>query len=210
VTIHTNGDPHWRAVEFAAGLIVGCAALSAGVRSLAPFIGSHLLLIIRRGSQAYESLFWTAPVEQECRYHDADLFYRWEATGRPRPARMWPSILSRCWSSDWPLWRRLNGLGIHGWRCKVRRHLVETEAEPTRWPALRVALNVSPRSSAASPEQAEGRSFQDVLDDMSARVGAAVAVGPAGQHARCNMTELALILGFSSSSAFSRAFPALV
>jgi hypothetical protein len=98
VTIHTNGDPHWRAVEFAAGLIVGLLRFRLSPQ-LCP-LSVAFAFENPAGQQAYDSLFWM-PCRARGRYHDADLFAGRLSAGPP-PGRMWPSILSRCWSSDWP------------------------------------------------------------------------------------------------------------
>jgi AraC-like DNA-binding protein len=96
---------------------------------------------------------------------------------------------------------------LTGWAPRVavhvRRHLVETETEPTL-AGVASALNVSPRSLQRYLT-AEEKTFQDVLDECRRDLARQWLSARKGTRA-CNMTELALILGFSSSSAFSRAF----
>lgn len=197
VTIHTNGDPHWRAVEFATGLIIGLLRfrLDAGLSPLSV----ALAFDNPAGQPAYEGYFG-CPVEQGTASTILVLpltAYR-EAPAGSDVARHFEPVLEQ----------RLASLEMAaGWSPKVavsiRRHLVDTATEPTL-AGVAETLNVSPRSLQRHLT-AENTSFQDVLDEIRRELARQWLMSRQWGRAG-NMTELALVLGFSSSSAFSRAF----
>lgn len=197
VTIHTNGDPHWRAVEFACGLIIGLLRFRLDA-SLSP-LSVALAFDNPAGQAAYEGYFG-CPVEQGAASTTLVLplaAYR-EAPVGSDVARHFDPVLEQ----------RLASLETTtGWAPKVatfiRRHLVDTGTEPTLAGAAEM-LNVSPRSLQRHLTS-ETTSFQDVLDETRRELARQWLSSRQARRAR-NMTELALVLGFSSSSAFSRAF----
>lgn len=197
VTIHTNGDPHWRAVEFAAGLIIGLLRfrLDAG---LAP-LSLSFAFDNPAGQEAYEG-FFGCPVEQGAAATVLVLplaGYRQAPAGSEVARHFEPVLVERLASLE----------AGTGWvpkvAARVRQHLVDTETEPTL-AGVAASLHVSPRSLQRHLA-AEGTSFQDVLDESRQALARQWLSAQQGGRAR-NMTELAIILGFSSSSAFSRAF----
>lgn len=196
VTIHTNGDPHWRAVEFVAGLIIGLLRFRVDTR-LSP-LSVSLAFDNPAGQTAYEGYFG-CPVEQGASSTTLVLplaAYRKAPAGSDVARHFEPVLEQRLASLETAV----------GWAPKVvgiiRRHLIETETEPTL-AGVADRLNVSPRSLQRHLA-AEDKSFQDVLDDTRRELARQWLSSRQGR-AR-NMTELALVLGFSSSSAFSRAF----
>lgn len=197
VTIHTNGDPHWRAVELAAGLIIGVLRFRLDA-TLAP-LSVSFAFDNPEGQSDYE-VFFDCVVEQGAAITTIVLplgEYRHAPAGSEVAKHFEPVLEQRLASLE----------ATSGWApkvaFKVRQHLVETEAEPTL-AGIATSLNVSPRSLQRHLA-GEGRSFQDVLDDIRRELARQWLSARQGNKAR-NMTELALILGFSSSSAFSRAF----
>jgi AraC-like DNA-binding protein len=197
VTIHTNGDPHWRAVEFAAGLIIGLLRFRVDSR-LSP-LSVAFAFDNPAGQMAYEG-FFGCPVEQGAAATTLVLplaAYRHAPAGSEVAQHFEPVLEQRLASLE----------ATTGWAPKVairvRQHLVSTETEPTL-ASIAVSLNVSPRSLQRHLA-GESASFQDVLDDVRRDLARQWLRTHQGSKTR-NMTELALILGFSSSSAFSRAF----
>lgn len=197
VTIHTNGDPHWRAVEFAAALIIGLLRFRLDPR-LCP-LSVSFAFDNPEGQQAYEG-FFGCPVEQGAAATTIVLplaQYRCAPAGSEVARHFEPVLEQRLASLE----------AASGWApkvaLKVRQHLVETETEPTL-AGIAASLNVSPRSLQRHLA-GEAKSFQDVLDEIRRELARQWLSARQGGRAR-NMTELALVLGFSSSSAFSRAF----
>lgn len=196
VTIHTHGDPHWRAVEFALGLIVGLLRFRLDAR-LSP-LSISMAYDNPAGQAAYEG-FFGCPVEQGASSTIVVLplaAYRQAPAGSEVARHFEPVLEQRLASLETAV----------GWAPKVaaaaRRHLVETEAEPTL-AGVAETLNVSPRSLQRHLA-GEAKTFQDVLDEVRRALAQAWMDGQ-NQRIR-SLTELALCLGFSSSSAFSRAF----
>lgn len=197
VTIHTNGDPHWRAVEFAAGLIIGLLRFRLDPQ-LCP-LSVSFAFDNPAGQSAYEGYFG-CPVEQGAATTMLVLpleGYRQAPAGSDVARHFEPVLEQRLASLE----------AASGWAPKVavrvRQHLVDTETEPTL-AGIAASLAVSPRSLQRHLA-GEGKSFQDVLDEARQELARKWLSARQGARAR-NMTELALILGFSSSSAFSRAF----
>lgn len=197
VTIHTNGDPHWRAVEFAAGLIIGLLRFRLDPQ-LCP-LSVSFAFDNPAGQPAYEG-FFGCPVEQGAAATMLVLpleGYRQAPAGSDVARHFEPVLEQRLASLE----------AASGWTPKVafrvRQHLVDTETEPTL-AGIAASLAVSPRSLQRHLA-GEGKSFQDVLDECRRELARQWLSARKEARAR-NMTELALILGFSSSSAFSRAF----
>lgn len=197
VTIHTNGDPHWRAVEFATGLIIGLLRFRLDPK-LCP-LSVSLCFDNPAGQAAYEG-FFGCPVEQGASSTTLVLpleGYRHGPAGSEVARHFEPVLAARLASLE----------ASSGWAPKVamrvRQHLVDTETEPTL-ASIATALNVSPRSLQRHLAS-EDKSFQDVLDEARRELARHWLSSRQAGRAR-NMTELALVLGFSSSSAFSRAF----
>lgn len=197
VTIHTNGDPHWRAVELAAGLIIGLLRFRLDPK-LAP-LSVSFQFENPEGQFAYEG-FFGCPVEQGAAATTLVLpleGYRQGPAGSEVARHFEPVLEQRLASLE----------AATGWAPKValrvRQYLVDTETEPTL-AGIASGLNVSPRSLQRHLA-GEGKSFQDVLDEIRRELARQWLSARQSGRAR-NMTELALILGFSSSSAFSRAF----
>jgi len=197
VTVHTNGDPHWRAVEFALGLIVSLLRFRL---SPPPDPLSVSLAFDNPAGQARYEHFFACPVEQGAATTTLVLPlapYRESRRGADVARHFEPLLEARLASLE----------AASGWASKVaahvRQHLVETETEPTL-AGIASGLNVSPRSLQRHLA-AEDKSFQDVLDDTRRELARQWLSSRQAGRAR-NMTELALVLGFSSSSAFSRAF----
>lgn len=194
VTIHTNFDPHWRAVEFTAGLILGLLRL----RLNPPPDALSLALGFRNpaGQAAYERYF-ACPVEQDAAATTLVLPlapYR-QAPHGSEVARQFEPLLEQ----------RLARLEDEaGWSRKVARLIRErlAEGEPNL-AGIAACLNVSTRSLQRHLGS-EGKTFQEVLDDTRRELARQWLSGSAGKLR--SLTELALLLGFSSSSAFSRAF----
>jgi AraC-like DNA-binding protein len=90
------------------------------------------------------------------------------------------------------------------WSSKVSQLIRKrlAEAEPTL-ADIAASLHVSTRSLQRHLGS-EGKSFQEVLDETRREIARLWLSGAAGNLR--SLTELALLLGFSSSSAFSRAF----
>jgi len=162
VTIHTNGDPHWRAVEFACALII--RLLRFRLSPPPSPLSVSLAFNNPAGQAAYEQYF-ACPVEQD-------------AASTLESDASWLSKVSQL----------------------IRKRLAETE--PTL-ADVAACLHVSTRSLQRHLGN-EGKSFQEVLDETR-RESARLWLSGAAGNLR-SLTELALLLGFSSSSAFSRAF----
>lgn len=194
ITIHTNGDPHWRAVEFAAVLIVRLLRFRL---SPPPDPLSVALAFHNPAAQAAYEQYFACPVEQDAAATTLVLplaGYR-QAPAGSEVARQFEPVLEQ----------RLAQLEDDAsWAAKVgqliRKRLAD--AEPTL-AEVAASLHVSTRSLQRHLGN-EGKSFQEVLDDTRREIARAWLNGSAGKLR--SLTELALLLGFSSSSAFSRAF----
>lgn len=194
VTIHTHGDPHWRAVEFASVLIV--RLLRFRISPPPSPLSVSLAFNNPEGQAAYESYFG-CPVEQDAASTtmvlplsaDRDVPTAFEV------ARQFEPLLEQ----------RLATLESHAnWSSQVARVIRQrlADGEPTL-ADVAASLHVSTRTLQRHLGS-EGKSFQEVLDDTRRDIARLWLSGAAG-HLR-SLTELALLLGFSSSSAFSRAF----
>lgn len=194
ITIHTHGDPHWRAVEFAAGLIIRLLRfrLSPPPDPLSVSLAFHN----PAGQAAYEAYF-NCPVGQDASATTLVLplaGYR-EAPMGSEVARQFEPLLEQklaTLENDTSWSARVGEL--------IRRRLAH--AEPTL-ADIASCLNVSTRSLQRHLGS-EGKTFQEVLDDTRREIARQWLSGAAGRLR--SLTELALLLGFSSSSAFSRAF----
>lgn len=194
ITIHTNGDPHWRAVEFASALIV--RLLRFRLSPPPDPLSVALAFDNPAGLAAYERYF-SCPVEMNASSTTLVLpltAYR-EAPAGSEVARQFEPLLEQrlaTLESDASWSARVSAL--------IRRRLADTE--PTL-ADIACSLNVSTRSLQRHLG-AEGKTFQEVLDDTRRELARQWLSGSAGKLR--SLTELALLLGFSSSSAFSRAF----
>lgn len=194
ITIHTNGDPHWRAVEFASGLILRLLRFRL---SPPPDPLSVSLAFSNPAAQATYEAYFACPVEQDAASTTLVLpleGYR-EAPLGAEVARQFEPLLEQ----------KLAALESNAsWTARVtlliRQRLAN--AEPTL-ADIAACLHVSTRSLQRHLG-AEGRTFQEVLDETRREIARQWLTGTAGKLR--SLTELALLLGFSSSSAFSRAF----
>lgn len=194
ITIHTNGDPHWRAVEFASALIIRLLRfrLTPPPDPLSVSLAFHN----PPGQAAYERYF-SCPVEQDAASTTLVLplqGYR-EAPMGSEVARQFEPLLEQ----------KLATLESDAsWSAKVGQLIRQrlSDAEPTL-ADIACTLNVSTRSLQRHLG-GEGKTFQEVLDDTRRDIARQWLTGTAGKLR--SLTELALLLGFSSSSAFSRAF----
>ncbi|MGH8493399.1 MAG: AraC family transcriptional regulator ligand-binding domain-containing protein [Moraxellaceae bacterium] len=194
ITIHTNGDPHWRAVEFAAGLII--RLLRFRLNPPPDPLSVSLAFHNPAGQAAYEAYF-ACPVEQDAASTTLVLplkGYR-EAPLGAEVARQFEPLLEQ----------RLASLESDAsWSAKVSQLIRQrlADAEPTL-ADISACLHVSTRSLQRHLG-GEGKTFQEVLDETRREIARQWLSGTAGKLR--SLTELALMLGFSSSSAFSRAF----
>jgi AraC-like DNA-binding protein len=194
LTIHTHFDPHWRAVEFTAGLLVGLLRLRLNPPPDPLYVS--LAFSNPAGQAAYEAYF-ACPVEQDAAVTRVVLPlgpYR-EAPAGAEVARQFEPLLEQ----------RLASLESEAsWSARtaaqVRRRLAE--GEPTL-AEIAHGLHVSTRSLQRHLG-GEGKRFQEILDEVRRDLARQWLSGSAGKLR--SLTELALLLGFSSSSAFSRAF----
>lgn len=195
VTIHTNFDPHWRAVEFVAGLLVGLLRLRLNPP---PSPLSLSLAFSNPAGQAAYERFFQCPVEQDAASTTLVLplaEYRQTPAGAEVARQFEPLLEQRLASLE---------RAPAGWSRRtaqlIRARLAD--GEPTL-AEIAASLHVSTRSLQRHLG-AEGKTFQEVLDDTRRELARQWLGGEAGQLR--SLTELALLLGFSSSSAFSRAF----
>ncbi|MDQ8038047.1 MAG: AraC family transcriptional regulator [Pedobacter sp.] len=194
ITIHTNGDPHWRAVEFAAALIIRLLRfrLNPPLDPLSVSLAFHN----PAGQAAYEAYF-ACPVELDAASTTLVLplkGYR-EAPMGSEVARQFEPLLEQ----------KLATLESDAsWSAKVSQLIRQRlqDAEPTL-ADIASCLHVSTRSLQRHLG-GEGKTFQEVLDETRREIARQWLSGTAGKLR--SLTELALLLGFSSSSAFSRAF----
>jgi AraC-like DNA-binding protein len=194
VTIHTSGAPHWRAVEFASALIINL--LRFRLTPPPDPISVSLAFNNPAGQSFYEDYFH-CPVQQNAPLTILVLplnAYRIAPVGSEVARQFEPLLEQRLATLE-------SGAS---WSAKVamliRRHLAE--AEPTL-ADIADSLHVSTRTLQRHLG-GEGKSFQEVLDDTRRELARQWLSGSAGTLR--SLTELALLLGFSSSSAFSRAF----
>lgn len=194
LTIHTNFDPHWRAVEMTAGLLIGLLRLRLNPP---PNPLSVSLAFSNPAGQATYEKFFACPVEQDATATTLVLplgGYRQTPAGA-EVARQFEPLLEQ----------RLASLESEAsWSARAAQRIRERLAngEPTL-AEIAGCLHVSTRSLQRHLGN-EGKSFQEVLDDVRRELARQWLSGSAGKLR--SLTELALILGFSSSSAFSRAF----
>jgi AraC-like DNA-binding protein len=194
ITIHTNGDPHWRAVEFASVLIV--RLLRFRLSPPPDPLSVSLAFNNPAGQAAYEQYF-ACPVEMNAASTTLVLplaAYRQAPLGS-EVARQFEPLLEQ----------RLATLESDAsWSARVAQLIRQrlSDAEPTL-ADIACTLNVSTRSLQRHLG-GEGKTFQEVLDDTRREIAKQWLNGTAGKLR--SLTELALLLGFSSSSAFSRAF----
>lgn len=194
ITIHTNGDPHWRAVEFACGLILH---LLRNRLSPPPDPLSVSLAFDNPDAQAAYERFFACPVEQGAAITTMVLpleGYRTSPVGAEVAKQFEPLLEQKLAALE----------SDTSWSAKVTRLIRQrlADAEPTL-ADVASSLNVSTRSLQRHLG-GEGKTFQEVLDDTRREIARQWLTGSAGKLR--SLTELALLLGFSSSSAFSRAF----
>lgn len=194
LTIHTNFDPHWRAVEMTAGLLLGLLRLRLNPP---PNPLSVSLAFSNPAGQATYEKFFACPVEQDAAATTLVLplgAYRHTPDGAEVARQFEPLLEQRLASLESPT----------SWCARtsqlIRQRLAE--GEPTL-AEIAACLHVSTRSLQRHLGT-EGKTFQEVLDDARRDLAKQWLSGSAGKLR--SLTELALILGFSSSSAFSRAF----
>lgn len=194
LTIHTNFDPHWRAVEMTAGLLIGLLRLRLNPP---PNPLSVALAFHNPSGQATYEKYFACPVEQDAAATTLVLplgAYRQTPAGA-EVARQFEPLLEQ----------RLASLESATSWCAKTAHLIRqrlAQGEPTL-AEIAGCLHVSTRSLQRHLGS-EGKTFQEVLDDVRRDLARQWLSGSAGKLR--SLTELALILGFSSSSAFSRAF----
>lgn len=194
LTIHTNFDPHWRAVEMTAGLLIGLLRLRL---SPPPNPLSVSLAFSNPAGQATYEKFFACPVEQDASATTLVLplgAYRQTPAGAEVARQFEPLLEQRLASLESDI----------SWSAKTAQQVRQrlSDGEPTL-ADIAGCLHVSTRSLQRHLGN-EGKSFQEVLDDVRRDVARQWLSGSAGKLR--SLTELALILGFSSSSAFSRAF----
>lgn len=194
LTIHTNFDPHWRAVEMTAGLLLGLLRLRLNPP---PNPLSVSLAFSNPAGQATYEKFFACPVEQDAAATTLVLplgAYRHTPDGAEVARQFEPLLEQRLASLE----------STTSWCARtsllIRQRLAE--GEPTL-AEIAACLHVSTRSLQRHLGT-EGKTFQEVLDDARRDLAKQWLSGSAGKLR--SLTELALILGFSSSSAFSRAF----
>ncbi|HET8731410.1 MAG TPA: AraC family transcriptional regulator ligand-binding domain-containing protein [Moraxellaceae bacterium] len=194
LTIHTNFEPHWRAVEMTAGLLVGLLRMRLNPPPNPLYVS--LAFNNPAGQAAYEK-FFACPVEQDAANTTLVLplgVYRQTPAGAEVARQFEPLLEQRLASLESDV----------SWSAKamrlIRQQLVN--GEPTL-AEIAGCLHVSTRSLQRHLGN-EGKTFQEVLDDSRRELARQWLSGSAGKLR--SLTELALILGFSSSSAFSRAF----
>lgn len=194
LTIHTNFDPHWRAVEMTAGLLVGLLRLR--LNPPPDPLSVSLAFSNPAGQGAYEK-FFNCPVEQDAAATTIVLplaAYRHTPAGAEVARHFEPLLEQRLASLE----------SEASWSARTS-HLIRqrlAEGEPTL-AEIAACLHVSTRSLQRHLGT-EGKTFQEVLDDARRELARQWLSGAAGKLR--SLTELALLLGFSSSSAFSRAF----
>jgi AraC-like DNA-binding protein len=194
LTIHTNFDPHWRAVEFVSGLLIGLLRLRLNPppNPLSVALAFHN----PAGQAAYEK-FFACPVEQDAAATTLVLplgAYRQTPAGAEVARQFEPLLEQRLASLE----------STTSWSARAMQLIRQRLAhgEPTL-AEIAGSLHVSTRSLQRHLGN-EGKTFQEVLDDARRELAKQWLSGSAGKLR--SLTELALILGFSSSSAFSRAF----
>lgn len=194
LTIHTNFEPHWRAVEFVTGMLVGLLRLR--LNPPPDPLSLSLAFSNPAGQEIYER-FFHCPVEQDA----STTTIVWPlAQYRQTPAgaevaRQFEPLLEQ----------RLASLESEAsWSAKAAQLIRQklSAGEPTLT-EIASCLHVSTRSLQRHLGS-EGKTFQEVLDEARRELAKQWLSGTAGKLR--SLTELALILGFSSSSAFSRAF----
>lgn len=195
VVIQTRGEPHWRAVEMTSGLIVRLlrARLDPNLRPLS----LSLKFDNPVGQEVYERYFG-CPVTLGA--HETRLIFDLDACPVAPGGELGEQI-------DRILSEKLSKLEkTASWTEKTTRIIRATlsEGEPTLADIGQV-LHISTRTLQRHLS-GEGKSFQEVLDDTRQTVAREWMANNSRKARPHPLTELALLLGFSSSSAFSRAF----
>lgn len=187
-----RSEPHWRALEFGLALIVRTVRTLFGneVSPLAVELPFH-----NPGAAATYEAFFRCPVHQEC--EAAVLVY--DLRREPHSPSNSPALIQRF---EKMLDEQVAALKKpETWTEKVSRLIVQrlNEGEPSL-NDIASALHTSARSLQRHLAD-ECKKFQDVLDDTRRKLAQ-----EALKQKNMSLTELAFVLGFSSSSAFSRAY----
>lgn len=195
VVIHTRGEPHWRAVEMTTGLIMLLlrARLDPAMRPL-----SLSFAFDNPAAQSVYDNFFGCPVLLGA--HETRLVFDLDACPVAPGGELAEQI-------DRILSEKLSKLEkTASWTEKTTRIIRATlsEREPTLADVGDV-LHISTRSLQRHLA-GEGKTFQEVLDDTRQTVAREWLANNGRKDKPRPLTELALLLGFSSSSAFSRAF----
>ena len=195
VVIRTRGEPHWRAVEMTAGMIVRLlrARLDPNLRP----VSLSFTFDNPAGQQAYDRYFG-CPVTLAA--HETRLVLDLESCPVAPGGELGIQI-------DRILSEKLSKLEkTASWTEKSARIIRATlsEGEPTLADIGQI-LHVSTRTLQRHLA-GEGKNFQEVLDDTRQTVAREWMANNGRKSKPHPLTELALLLGFSSSSAFSRAF----
>jgi AraC-like DNA-binding protein len=195
VVMHTRGEPHWRAVEMTTGLIVRLlrARLDPNLRP----VSLSFSFDNAAGQEAYNRYFGCTVTLGA---HETRLVFDLDACPVAPGGELGVQI-------DRILSEKLSKLEkTASWTEKSGRIIRATlsEGEPTLADIGQV-LHISTRTLQRHLA-GEGKTFQEVLDDTRQTVAREWLANNGRKDRPRPLTELALLLGFSSSSAFSRAF----
>jgi AraC-like DNA-binding protein len=195
LVMHTRGDPHWRAVEMTTGMIVRLlrARLDPNLRPLS----LSFAFDNPAGQATYDRYFGCAVTLGA---HETRLTFDLDACPVAPGGELGEQI-------DRILSEKLSKLEkTASWTEKTSRIIRATlsEGEPTLAEVGEV-LHISTRTLQRHLS-GESRTFQEVLDDTRQTVAREWLANNGRKDKPRPLTELALLLGFSSSSAFSRAF----
>lgn len=195
LTIYTRGEPHWRAVEMTTGLVMRLLRTRLDPQ-LCP-LSVDFAFANPAGQVVYERFYGCA-----VRQGAAETRVTFDLARSPvAPGGELGGQIDRILAA------KLQQLEQNAsWAEKVGRVVRTTlsEGEPTLADVGRV-LHASTRTLQRHLAT-EGKSFQQVVDDARQTLARDWMATNARMDRPRPLTELAMLLGFSSSSAFSRAF----
>lgn len=188
----SRSEPHWRALEFGLALIVRMLRTLFG-NEVSPL--SVELPFRNPDAQAAYEAFFHCPVYQQ---RDAAVLV-YDLRQEPHSPSNSPALIQRFEKMLDEQVAALNQPAT--WTEKVSRLIAQrlNEGEPSL-ADIAGSLHTSARSLQRHLSD-ECKKFQDVLDDTRRKLAQ-----EALKQRNMSLTELAFVLGFSSSSAFSRAY----